>query len=758
MKKFKGILIAIICILLILAIIAGSVLFLGKKKESSATAEVQPVRYVGLDYYYGDDEGYYYGSVISDYTQEVYADSDKKVTKVYVKEGDEVKIGDNLVDYDKTLLEIQAQSADIDVQKIELQIKEAQKELEKLNNTTPSYGGGGGYFPDPIEPDDPVEPSIAPIPESHANVYEKVTLMSVPYTGAGTSEDPYRYIITKDAIIRREFIARVYGLVPSPEPAPSESPEPSPEISPEPSPTTEPTEEPTPTPTAVPSEEPTATPAVTPTAEPTEAPTATPDVTPTVEPSAEPTTEPESSEETSVPDESSENSENSDNAENESSESSEETTESGNIFFSSLARFGRTFNPLSLSVTGNDDGNTEDITDADVTPVPQITPEPEAPFPGTEMYTTSDHRPVSYDKPFCAVFELREDNSEYGELIRAWKFDGTKDESGFYTFPTIIEDITDEVIDDDEDTDDDYSGGYWGGSSGTVYTPEELKEAIQQKETEIKNLENDFKQAQINYEKAKLELDNASVVSEVNGIVRKLNDIEEAEMSGEPLMVVSGGDGVYVKGTIGENMLGTVGVGSMFTAQSWTTYSSYDGEIVSISDFPEDSGSSYYYDSGSQKNSNYEFVGILHNADDLTTGDYLNMNFKTTGSSSGSNLYLDKAYIRKDDVGSYVLRVENGVLVKSYVSTGKTIWDNYTEIKAGLTINDYVAFPYGTAKEGVKAVDTEGNPVEDPSSDDGYVPDMPTYDEGFDDMPTEDFTEDFSDEYIPDDTMIAEED
>mgnify|MGYP001047881466 CR=1 FL=1 len=38
---------------------------------------------------------------------------------------------------------------------------------------------------------------------------------------------------------------------------------------------------------------------------------------------------------------------------------------------------------------------------------------------------------------------------------------------------------------------------------------------------------------------------------------------------------------------------------------------------------------------------------------------------------------------------------ENGKLEQRWVQTGKVVWDSYTQIRGGLTPEDYVAFPYG---------------------------------------------------------------
>ena len=38
---------------------------------------------------------------------------------------------------------------------------------------------------------------------------------------------------------------------------------------------------------------------------------------------------------------------------------------------------------------------------------------------------------------------------------------------------------------------------------------------------------------------------------------------------------------------------------------------------------------------------------------------------------------------------------EDGKLEQRWVQTGKVVWDSYTQIRGGLTPEDYVAFPYG---------------------------------------------------------------
>ena len=64
--------------------------------------------------------------------------------------------------------------------------------------------------------------------------------------------------------------------------------------------------------------------------------------------------------------------------------------------------------------------------------------------------------------------------------------------------------------------------------------------------------------------------------------------------------------------------------------------------------------------------------------------------------SDGSSLYLENMYVRTENGKSYVMaRGEDGKLEQRWVQTGKVVWDSYTQIRGGLTPEDYVAFPYG---------------------------------------------------------------
>ena len=68
-----------------------------------------------------------------------------------------------------------------------------------------------------------------------------------------------------------------------------------------------------------------------------------------------------------------------------------------------------------------------------------------------------------------------------------------------------------------------------------------------------------------------------------------------------------------------------------------------------------------------------------------------------------SALFIPNMYVRTEQGESYVMKQgEDGKLIKQPVIKGRSLYGYYTEIKEGLSMEDYIAFPYGNlAKEGL---------------------------------------------------------
>ena len=98
--------------------------------------EVVPVRNVNFSYW-GDGDTMS-GTIISKDTQTVRLDPERTLIKVYVKEGDEVKVGDPLLEYDMTMTQLQREMEDLTRQTLELNMKSLERDLEKWKKLSPT--------------------------------------------------------------------------------------------------------------------------------------------------------------------------------------------------------------------------------------------------------------------------------------------------------------------------------------------------------------------------------------------------------------------------------------------------------------------------------------------------------------------------------------------------------------------------------------------------------------------------------------------
>ena len=213
-----------------------------------------------------------------------------------------------------------------------------------------------------------------------------------------------------------------------------------------------------------------------------------------------------------------------------------------------------------------------------------------------------------------------------------------------------------------------------------------------------------------------------------------LTDVATATQSGQPFLVVSGQDQFLIRGSISENYLSDIHVGDSITAMSYENGMTYSATISEISTYPLDSNSGMWYGGGNSNSSNYEFTAIADNAEGLTNGMYLEITLNIPGSASTDALYLYTAYLREDNGGRYVMKAGlDNRLHKQYLQLGTSIYGGqYYEVKDGLTMNDYIAFPYGSdVREGTRVVvqgttdppipeegsDSSGSLEEDPAAD-----------------------------------------
>lgn len=234
----------------------------------------------------------------------------------------------------------------------------------------------------------------------------------------------------------------------------------------------------------------------------------------------------------------------------------------------------------------------------------------------------------------------------------------------------------------------------------------DLAKAIVDKAQEVKEKEVNQRLAKLSLDKKIKELGDGNVYAEFDGTVKAVRNADEAYNNSEAVIELSGGGGYYVTGTLSEMELGSVKVGDTVSISSWMTGAACEGTIVSIDDYPTTSGNSW--GDGNRNVSYYPFKVFVEEDASLQANDYVDIQYQKAGTQEqGSSLYLQSWFIRTDNGKSYVMaRGEDGRLEQRWVQTGRDLWGSYTQIRGGLTTDDYVAFPYGRdVVEGARTVE-----------------------------------------------------
>ena len=213
-KAKKGFIIASVSLVLAVGIVLGLWFFIQYQSDKK-TVNVLPMMYVSTTYW--GDQMTSSGTARSDTLQEIYPSSEQTVSEIYVQEGQQVSIGDPLIQYDKTRLELDMEGKDIAVKQAEIAVDDAEDELKKLQNTTPV---STPKPQDPEDPQDPVGPVVTPAPEptptpsptvppADVTLYSRLDADSKPYQGSGSSEDPYVFLVTEDCVLSQGFLQRL---------------------------------------------------------------------------------------------------------------------------------------------------------------------------------------------------------------------------------------------------------------------------------------------------------------------------------------------------------------------------------------------------------------------------------------------------------------------------------------------------------------------------------------------------------------------
>lgn len=234
----KKLIIVLVSVILVVSLASGGIFF--AVKNSGKPVKVAPVSAMNNGFWDDSSDIAPYGNVTTNMNQQIYYDESLIITEVYAHEGDEVKIGDPLIAYDTTLVSLELEMKQMQVEGIGLNIKNVQAELDQLRKTkpvasaspnilagmalatsgetpsvpdeSPSYDETSAPAEEPTEPE-PTKPAVPPLEIPEGQPYSEINQDSKPYKGSGTTEDPFRYYVypAKDktsVTITKEFLKK----------------------------------------------------------------------------------------------------------------------------------------------------------------------------------------------------------------------------------------------------------------------------------------------------------------------------------------------------------------------------------------------------------------------------------------------------------------------------------------------------------------------------------------------------------------------
>ncbi len=137
MSKIKKIIIGLVITLVVAGITVTVLHFLKKKNANSKTVDVYAVNEIGQDGSWFGSNSTIAGSVQINMEQKVYPISSQKIKEIHVKEGDTVKVGDVIVEYDVTSQNLALETKRTEVELARTSILAAQRELDELKKITP---------------------------------------------------------------------------------------------------------------------------------------------------------------------------------------------------------------------------------------------------------------------------------------------------------------------------------------------------------------------------------------------------------------------------------------------------------------------------------------------------------------------------------------------------------------------------------------------------------------------------------------------
>lgn len=697
----------------IAAFIAAGVLLLGGvtvyavKTSSQSTVKVVSVSDMSGGGGWSDNS--LSGNITSDVSQNIYLADSQKVKKIYVKEGDTVKVGDDLLTYDMTLENLDLEMKKLEKQGIELNVEKANREITKLKNTKPSSDNGnedpGLDIPeDPGE--EPEDPSMEP--EEPAEAYQELTAEAEPYMGEGTVEEPYHFLCAADGAILGSFLNRMaeeqcFFVIEIREGDVSNGEllkiwgqkitEDDFQVA----------------------------------------------DTDRFQVNLEKETDdsdgqlPEDLKAVAVLEKGA-SAYQGDGTEKkpltylvkkdgivkgsfflERKEDGkyfriEVREENGDLikaweqngadgdFAADVKEDGEYLVDLSKKQSGETPGEPAEPTDPSEPTKPGENPEPPEPSnpeeKPTEPSVSPEITPGENPEPTPEAGTPQE-TAEQENTVDGMSTKKSRASIRYLTVTSVMGSGSRKVI--STDTVSDTTGS---GDAGTSYggTAAEIQQQIKDKEKEIRDYQLDIKETNLEIKDIQKKLNNQTIKSTLNGVVKTVGDPEKESNDGKPLIQVVSSEGLYVQGTVSESKMNKLKVGATLSGYSYDNGVSFTAEVREISPYPSDNGQD------GANASSYPFTAYIADASGLSNNSWAELTLLDEGDGQGQGIYLEKPFVRTENGQYYVMKDDGtGHLTKQIVQVGGIQYGSSYQITGGLSMDDKITFPYGKdVREGAK--------------------------------------------------------
>ena len=235
----------------------------------------------------------------------------------------------------------------------------------------------------------------------------------------------------------------------------------------------------------------------------------------------------------------------------------------------------------------------------------QVPPSPSAvteedgedPAPTEDPESTEETEPSEEPEPsepvdltveeFYVVFKVTQNDMSLGSR-KVWQgMKVTRHSSGEFGFRLVDSYISDHMMVQSGEGEDVSTPEIDFGSG---YTAAQIAEMRSQQEKTIKDLEFQVKMAEANYKIMQTEVSDGNIYAQIDGQVVSVLTEEEAKMTQQPILKVSGGGGFYVEGFVSELEKDNLVMGQEVTVNDWNTGMTYTGIIESLGDFPSSNG------------------------------------------------------------------------------------------------------------------------------------------------------------------------